>query len=102
MTPDFPHDSIADLLGARGEDDHPALLFGDQRMSWREFVRAARGAAGPPPPRGRAPRNKKKTRPPTPPAPCTSPHRASTPRCWNCCWPSRRAPPWSSPRPACT
>ncbi|MFI2560243.1 AMP-binding protein [Nocardia farcinica] len=45
MTPDFPHDSIADLLGARAEDDHPALLFGDQRMSWREFVRAARERA---------------------------------------------------------
>lgn len=39
--PDFAYTSIAELLHARAEDDHPALLFGDEQMNWRDFVRAA-------------------------------------------------------------
>ncbi|MFE3443577.1 AMP-binding protein [Nocardia sp. NPDC059180] len=43
--PDFACTSIAELLDARAEDDHPALLFGDQQMSWRDFVHEARERA---------------------------------------------------------
>ncbi|NEW42249.1 AMP-binding protein [Nocardia cyriacigeorgica] len=45
MMPDFACTSIAELLDARAEDDHPALLFGDEQMSWRDFVRKARERA---------------------------------------------------------
>jgi len=31
-------DTVAELLLARAEDDHPALLFGDEAWSWREVV----------------------------------------------------------------
>ncbi|WP_205014067.1 AMP-binding protein [Nocardioides albidus] len=41
MTPAFAHSSVAELLLARAEDDHPALLFGDETLSWREFVAGA-------------------------------------------------------------
>jgi fatty-acyl-CoA synthase len=37
--------SVRDLLNARAQDDSPALLFGDDRWSWREYVAAARGRA---------------------------------------------------------
>jgi fatty-acyl-CoA synthase len=45
VTPTFPHGSIAELLLARADDDHPALLFGDDALSWRDFVAAARERA---------------------------------------------------------
>ena len=45
MTPTFPYSSIAELLLARAEDDHPALLFGDESLSWRELVAAAQERA---------------------------------------------------------
>ncbi len=32
--------TIAELLLARGDDDRPALLFEDQRWTWREYVQA--------------------------------------------------------------
>src|ERR1035437_3998727 len=34
-------ETVADLLRARAGDDHPALLFEDERYSWTEFVAAA-------------------------------------------------------------
>lgn len=34
-------ETVAGLLRARAEDDHPALLFEDERYSWAEFVDAA-------------------------------------------------------------
>lgn len=40
--PTFAHSSVAELLLARSEDDHPALLFGDESWSWRTFVAEAR------------------------------------------------------------
>lgn len=46
MTPTFAHSSVAELLLARAEDDHPALLFGDESLSWREVVTGARRRAG--------------------------------------------------------
>lgn len=33
--------SVADLLVARAEDDHPGLRFGDHQWSWREVVAAS-------------------------------------------------------------
>lgn len=42
MSPTFPHGSVAELLLARAEDDHPALLFEDDVLTWRELVAAAR------------------------------------------------------------
>ena len=33
--------SVADLLLARGDDDHPGLVMGDRSWSWREVVAAA-------------------------------------------------------------
>ena len=38
--------SVADLLSARADDDHPGLYFGDEQWSWSEVVRqsATRGA----------------------------------------------------------
>jgi steroid-22-oyl-CoA synthetase len=42
VTPVTPeHATIAGLLLARAEDDNTALLFEDQRWSWRELVREA-------------------------------------------------------------
>jgi fatty-acyl-CoA synthase len=42
VTPVVPeHATIAGLLLARAEDDNTALLFEDQRWSWRELVREA-------------------------------------------------------------
>jgi fatty-acyl-CoA synthase len=42
VTPRAPeHATIAGLLLARAEDDNTALLFEDQRWSWREMVREA-------------------------------------------------------------
>ncbi|MBU2697316.1 acyl-CoA synthetase [Pimelobacter sp. 30-1] len=46
VTPSFPHGSVAELLLARAEDDHPALLFGDDTLTWRDFVAAAQVRAG--------------------------------------------------------
>jgi fatty-acyl-CoA synthase len=44
VTPATPeHATIAGLLLARAEDDNTALLFEDQRWSWRELVREAAG-----------------------------------------------------------
>lgn len=41
-----PHrDTVRDLLLARADDDSPALLFGDRRWSWREYVATAAGRA---------------------------------------------------------
>jgi fatty-acyl-CoA synthase len=34
-------ETVADLLRARAGDNHPALLFEDERYSWAEFVAAA-------------------------------------------------------------
>ena len=34
-------ETVADLLRARASDNHPALLFEDERYSWAEFVAAA-------------------------------------------------------------
>lgn len=46
MTPTFAHTSVGELLLARAEDDHPALLFGDDEWTWRAFVAdAARRAS---------------------------------------------------------
>ena len=45
MTPTFAHSSVAELLLARAEDDHPALLFGEESLSWRDFVAGARRRA---------------------------------------------------------
>ncbi|TQK71190.1 AMP-binding protein [Nocardioides sp. SLBN-35] len=45
MTPTFAHGSVAELLLARAEDDHPALLFGDDAFSWRDVVAGARRRA---------------------------------------------------------
>ena len=42
MTPSFPYGSVAELLLARADDDHPALLFGDDVLTWRELVAEAR------------------------------------------------------------
>jgi fatty-acyl-CoA synthase len=39
-------ETVADLLRARAGDDHPALLFEDERYSWAEFVDAAGLRAG--------------------------------------------------------
>jgi len=39
--PGFAADSVGALLLARAEDDNPALLFEDQRWTWREFVSEA-------------------------------------------------------------
>ncbi len=33
--------SVADLLLARGDDDHPGLVMGDRSWPWREVVAAA-------------------------------------------------------------
>ncbi|MGD0392930.1 MAG: AMP-binding protein [Acidimicrobiales bacterium] len=51
-----PGPSVAELLVARSEDDHPALRFEDEQWSWREVVSASatraswiRSAAGPDP-----------------------------------------------------
>src|SRR5579859_4789657 len=42
VTPVTPeHATIAGLLLARADDDNTALLFEDQRWSWRELVREA-------------------------------------------------------------
>ncbi|GEM33964.1 putative fatty-acid-CoA ligase FadD [Nocardia neocaledoniensis NBRC 108232] len=41
MTSPFASSSVAELLLARAEDDHPALLFGDDVLTWRAFVAAA-------------------------------------------------------------
>lgn len=38
-------DTVRDLLLARADDDAPALLFGDRRWSWREYVATAAGRA---------------------------------------------------------
>lgn len=38
-------DTVRDLLLARADDDTPALLFGDRRWSWREYVATAAGRA---------------------------------------------------------
>lgn len=46
MTPTFAHSSVAELLIARAEDDHPALLFGEESLSWRDLVAGARQRAG--------------------------------------------------------
>ncbi|MEU3013913.1 AMP-binding protein [Nocardia asteroides] len=46
MTPTFASSSVAELLLARAEDDHPALLFGDDVYSWRTFVAEAAQRAG--------------------------------------------------------
>ena len=40
------HATIAGLLLARAGDDNTALLFEDQRWSWRELVREAATAEG--------------------------------------------------------
>ncbi len=45
MTPTFTHGSIAEMLLARAEDDHPALLRADESLTWREFVGAAQQRA---------------------------------------------------------
>lgn len=45
MTPSFAASSIAELLLARAEDDHPALLFGDRTWSWRDLASEARRRA---------------------------------------------------------
>ncbi|GAA4098322.1 AMP-binding protein [Nocardioides kongjuensis] len=45
MTPTFAYGSVAELLLARAEDDHPALLFGEESVSWRDFVAGARRRA---------------------------------------------------------
>jgi fatty-acyl-CoA synthase len=39
-------DTFAELLLARADDDHPGLLFEDERHSWAEVVRAAGLRAG--------------------------------------------------------
>ncbi len=62
--------SVAELLVARAEDDHPGLRFEDQQWSWREVVSASasraawiRTVAGPgPPPHRRAPRQRPRVR----------------------------------------
>ncbi|WP_280221784.1 AMP-binding protein [Nocardia neocaledoniensis] len=41
MTSPFTSSSVAELLLARADDDHPALLFGDDVLTWRAFVAAA-------------------------------------------------------------
>lgn len=41
VTPAPEHTAIAGLLLARAEDDNTALLFEDQRWSWRELAREA-------------------------------------------------------------
>jgi fatty-acyl-CoA synthase len=38
---DIRSTSVADLLVARAEDDHPGLRFGDQQWSWRQVVAAS-------------------------------------------------------------
>lgn len=38
--------TVAELLRRREEDDHPALLFEEERITWREFVRASAVRAG--------------------------------------------------------
>jgi len=38
--------TLRDLLLARADDDAPALLAGDRRWSWREYVAAAAGRSG--------------------------------------------------------
>jgi fatty-acyl-CoA synthase len=45
VTPTFAHSSVAELLLARAEDDHPALLFAEESVSWRDFVAGARRRA---------------------------------------------------------
>lgn len=45
MTPTFAHSSVAELLLARSEDDHPALLTADDVLTWRELVAGARRRA---------------------------------------------------------
>lgn len=40
-TPSVEYATIAELLTNRSADDNPALLFEDQRWTWREFVREA-------------------------------------------------------------
>ena len=39
--PNVEYATIAELLLNRSQDDNPALLFEDQRWSWREFVHEA-------------------------------------------------------------
>jgi hypothetical protein len=41
LPPPPAHATIAELLLARAADDHTALLFEDQRWSWRELVQEA-------------------------------------------------------------
>jgi fatty-acyl-CoA synthase len=38
-------DTVAELLVARADDDHPGLLFGDDSWSWREVVAESAGRA---------------------------------------------------------
>ena len=38
--------SVAELLMARAEDDHPGLLFEDQQWTWRQVVEASVARAG--------------------------------------------------------
>ena len=39
-------ETFAELLLARADDEHPGLLFEDERHTWAGIVRAARGRAG--------------------------------------------------------